>query len=179
VFLKAGWVRRCKSINPGSLPTVVLRARRAIWTQVADYKIGDGQQRCQTCWAFVYGMWRHLVGSLCPDVSQNAASLSSRVGRSSRTPVTGKGTVFFWNVRRHSTGKSASLPTRTEFPCLPYSGVWKFQLLVIQHAVFVMRECVYWLNVLWSVCNNRNCRLFGVETYIEYFFMFIACILIN
>ena len=55
----------------------------------------------------------------------------------------GKGTVFFCKVRRYQTSESASLPTRTEFPCLPYSGVWKFQFLVIQHAVLVIRKSVY------------------------------------
>jgi len=145
VFLKGGVVRRCKSINPGSLPTDVLRASRVIWTQAAEYTNGDGQQRCLTC----YGMWRYLAGPVCPDTSKNIAPLSSSVERFSRTSVTGKGkgkgkgTVFFCKVRRHQTSESASLPTKTEFPCLPYSGVWKFQLLVIQHAVLVMRKSVY------------------------------------
>jgi len=105
VFLKAGWVRRCKSINPGSLPTVVLSARCAIWTQATECTNGDGQQRCLICWGFGYGMWCYLVGPVRPDVSQNIASLSSSVERSSRTPVTGKGkgrgTIFFWIFRRH------------------------------------------------------------------------------
>ena len=104
VFLEGGWVRKCKPIKPGSQPTAVLTARRAIWTQAAEYTNGDGRHRCLTCWAFSYGMWRYLAGPVRPGVSQNVQSLSSSVERSSRTPVAskgkGKGTVFFWKFRR-------------------------------------------------------------------------------